>query len=91
MTPAEAAAIRTALAAWYERAQRDLPWRRTRDPYAVLVSELMLQQTRVTTALPYYHRFLERFPTVQALAAAYLVSTQTVDLPEVETTPSVQL
>ena len=70
MTPAEAAAIRTALAAWYERAQRDLPWRRTRDPYPVLVSELMLQQTRVTTALPYYHRFLERFPTVQALAAA---------------------
>lgn len=70
MTHAEAAAIRTALAAWYERAQRDLPWRRTRDPYPVLVSELMLQQTRVTAALPYYHRFLERFPTVQALAAA---------------------
>jgi A/G-specific adenine glycosylase len=47
-----------------------LPWRRTRDPYAIWVSEIMLQQTRVEAVLPYYQRFLERFPTVEALAAA---------------------
>ncbi len=49
---------------------RDLPWRRTRDPYAILVSEVMLQQTQVDRVLPYYTRFLERFPTVEDLAAA---------------------
>jgi len=57
---------------WYDRHQRDLPWRRTADPYAVWVSEIMLQQTQVQTVLPYYRRFLARFPTVQALAAASL-------------------
>ena len=51
-------------------ARRDLPWRRTRDPYAILVSEVMLQQTQVDRVLPYYTRFLERFPTVEDLAAA---------------------
>jgi A/G-specific adenine glycosylase len=55
---------------WYRRNRRDLPWRRTTDPYAVWVSEVMLQQTTVKTALPYYAAFLERFPTVEALAAA---------------------
>ena len=57
---------------WYGRHQRDLPWRRTSDPYAVWVSEIMLQQTQVQTVLPYYRRFLACFPTVQALAAASL-------------------
>lgn len=56
--------------AWYRRHRRDLPWRETRDPYRVWVSEVMLQQTQVTTALPFYAAFLKRFPTVGALAAA---------------------
>lgn len=55
---------------WYARMRRDLPWRRTRDPWHVLVSEVMLQQTRVTTVIPYYERFLARFPAPEALAAA---------------------
>ncbi|PDO11393.1 MAG: A/G-specific adenine glycosylase [Candidatus Reconcilbacillus cellulovorans] len=55
---------------WYRRHRRDLPWRRTRDPYRIWVSETMLQQTRVETVIPYYERFLERFPTVADLAAA---------------------
>jgi A/G-specific adenine glycosylase len=55
---------------WYRHAGRDLPWRRTRDPYAIWVSEVMLQQTRVATAIPYFERFLERFPTIASLAAA---------------------
>ncbi len=56
--------------AWYRRAKRDLPWRRTRDPYAIWISEAMLQQTRVETVIPYYERFLARFPSVQSLADA---------------------
>jgi A/G-specific adenine glycosylase len=55
---------------WFERHQRDLPWRRTRDPYAVWISEIMLQQTRVAAVIPYYARFLARFPDFAALAAA---------------------
>lgn len=55
---------------WYDRHARDLPWRRSRDPYHIWVSEVMLQQTRVETVLPYYQRFLAAFPTVQDLAAA---------------------
>jgi len=58
------------LLAWYEAARRDLPWRRTRDPYRIWVAEVMLQQTRVDTVVPYYERFLERFPTLADLAAA---------------------
>lgn len=58
--------------AWYTRHQRDFPWRKTRDPYHVWISEVMLQQTQVETVIPYYYRFLSRFPTVQALAAAPL-------------------
>ncbi|WP_422615018.1 A/G-specific adenine glycosylase [Cohnella caldifontis] len=58
------------LLAWYKRECRDLPWRRSRDPYAIWVSEIMLQQTRVETVIPYYHRFMERFPTIGDLAAA---------------------
>ena len=55
---------------WYRRNARDLPWRRTRDPYRIWVSEIMLQQTRVAAAVPYYERFLKRFPNVQSLARA---------------------
>ncbi|GGJ05730.1 adenine DNA glycosylase [Alicyclobacillus cellulosilyticus] len=58
------------LVAWYRAHHRRLPWRQTRDPYAILVSETMLQQTRVETVVPYYERFLRRFPTVRDLAAA---------------------
>jgi A/G-specific adenine glycosylase len=58
------------LLAWYDRHRRDLPWRRTRDPYAIWVSEVMLQQTRVSTVLGHYARFLGRFPNVSALAKA---------------------
>jgi len=60
------------LLAWYAVQGRDLPWRRTRDPYAVWLSEVMLQQTGVETVIPYYRRFLEAYPTVTALAAAPL-------------------
>ncbi|HEY6340586.1 MAG TPA: A/G-specific adenine glycosylase [Bryobacteraceae bacterium] len=63
-------AIRARLSRWYERNRRDLPWRRTRDPYAIWISEIMLQQTRVAAAIPYYERFLARFPDVQTLARA---------------------
>jgi A/G-specific adenine glycosylase len=56
--------------AWYSRVGRDLPWRRTRDPYQVLVSELMLQQTQVSRVLGFYEAFLARFPTLQAVGAA---------------------
>ena len=55
---------------WYREGHRDLPWRRQRDPYRIWLSEVMLQQTRAQTVIPYYERFLERFPTVEALAAA---------------------
>lgn len=57
---------------WFDREQRALPWRGVADPYRIWVSEIMLQQTQVTTVLPYYERFLETFPTVQDLAAADL-------------------
>jgi A/G-specific adenine glycosylase len=58
------------LLAWYRRARRDLPWRRTRDPYAIWVSEVMLQQTQVKTAIPYFERWMRQFPSVRALAGA---------------------
>lgn len=67
---AQRASAREALRAWFAANARDLPWRRTRDPYAIWVSEIMLQQTRVETVLRYWAPFLARFPTVQALAAA---------------------
>jgi A/G-specific adenine glycosylase len=66
----EAAALRRRLLAWYRCRRRDLPWRRTRDPYRIWVSEIMLQQTQVATATPYYQTFVERFPDVRALARA---------------------
>jgi A/G-specific adenine glycosylase len=66
----DAAAIRKKLARWYDRSKRDLPWRRTRDPYAIWVSEIMLQQTRVAAVIPYYEKFLMRFPNAATLAGA---------------------
>src|SRR5438876_1211618 len=70
LTGQDLAAFRGNLLAWFRHFQRDLPWRRTRDPYRVWLSEVMLQQTRVTAVVPYYERFLERFPNLHALAAA---------------------
>jgi A/G-specific adenine glycosylase len=67
---ADHAALRQALLAWYRRQRRDLPWRRSRDPYRVWLAEVMLQQTTVKTATPYYEAFLRRFPTLESLAAA---------------------
>src|SRR5438067_3231166 len=68
--PAHAQAFTRKLLAWWARAARDLPWRRTRDPYRVLVSEFMLQQTQVARVAEYYPRFLERFPDLESLARA---------------------
>lgn len=65
-----ASEIAESLSRWYERNARELPWRGSKDPYAVWVSEIMAQQTRIAVTLPYYERFMERFPTVRALAAA---------------------
>src|SRR6478672_8771736 len=62
--------IQDTVLAWYAESARDLPWRRTRDPYAILVSEVMLQQTQVARVVPRYLEWLERWPTVDALAAA---------------------
>ena len=67
---ARARAFGARLRAWYRRNHRDLPWRKTRDPYRVLISELMLQQTQVSRVLEFYARFLESFPTIQHLADA---------------------
>src|SRR2546421_12515761 len=63
-------AFQRALLGWYRRHGRDLPWRRTRDPYPILVSEFMLQQTQVATVVAYYEKWLGRFPTFTALARA---------------------
>jgi len=65
-------ALRRALLGWFDAERRELPWRTTRDPWAILVSEFMLQQTTVSAALPYYERFLARWPTPGDLAAARL-------------------
>lgn len=62
--------VRDALVRWYRQNQRDLPWRRRSDAYSIWISEVMLQQTRVDTVIPYYERFLARWPSVQALAGA---------------------
>jgi len=68
--PERGRALAGALVRWFRASNRDLPWRRTRDPYAIWVSEIMLQQTRVEAVVPYYDRFVARFPTVHALADA---------------------
>src|SRR5258706_8704774 len=67
---ADLADIRLALLTWFAAFARDLPWRYTRDPYHILVSEVMLQQTQVDRVVPRYQAFLDQFPTIEALAAA---------------------
>jgi A/G-specific adenine glycosylase len=67
---ADLANIRQSLLTWFANFARDLPWRRTRDPYRILVSEVMLQQTQVDRVVPRYHAFLDQFPTLEVLAAA---------------------
>jgi A/G-specific adenine glycosylase len=68
--PADRQRFRRRLLEWYRRNGRDLPWRQTRDPYRILVSEVMLQQTQVDRVLPKYHEWLEKYPTLAALASA---------------------
>ena len=70
ISAAELPQFRRRLLAWFQRSKRDLAWRRTRDPYRIWISEVMLQQTRVAAAVPYYRRFCARFPTVRSLARA---------------------
>ncbi len=70
LSGASLSCFRKNLLAWFSQFQRDLPWRRSKDPYCIWLSEIMLQQTRVAAAIPYYERFLDRFPTVQTLAGA---------------------
>jgi A/G-specific adenine glycosylase len=70
MSPKNIRAFRCSLLDWYRRYGRDLPWRRTHDPYAILVSEFMLQQTQVATVIPYYNEWLRRFPDFVSLARA---------------------
>jgi A/G-specific adenine glycosylase len=70
LTGRDLSSFRKQLLAWFRQFQRDLPWRRTKDPYRIWISEIMLQQTRVAAVIPYYERFLERFPDVRALAEA---------------------
>jgi len=67
---AQISALQTGLLDWYAANRRDLPWRQTRDPYRILLAEMMLQQTQVPRVLPRWHAWLERFPTLEALAAA---------------------
>src|SRR5437762_12399241 len=68
--PADRRRFRARLLAWYRRHGRDLPWRRTDDPYHILVSEIMLQQTQVDRVIPKYREFLARYPTFESLARA---------------------
>ena len=69
-SPENLPVFRRSLVRWYRRHGRDLPWRQTRDPYAILVSEFMLQQTQVATVIPYYHKWLRTFPDFASLARA---------------------
>ena len=64
------AAFIPALITWFEQEAADLPWRRTRNPYYIWLAEIMLQQTQVATVIPYYERFIEKFPTIAELASA---------------------
>ncbi|MCF8119904.1 MAG: A/G-specific adenine glycosylase [Deltaproteobacteria bacterium] len=72
LAPADLRQMQHALLKWYDANQRKLPWRRNNDPYGIWVSEVMLQQTRVNSVLPYYAAFMDRFPTIEALARADL-------------------
>ncbi|WP_077317998.1 A/G-specific adenine glycosylase [Virgibacillus proomii] len=66
----DSAAFQQDLIAWYQRNKRDLPWRKDQDPYKIWVSEVMLQQTKVDTVIPYFNRFIKKYPTPEALAEA---------------------
>src|SRR5215203_5206476 len=68
--PSQRQRFRRGLLAWYRLNGRDLPWRRTDDPYHILVSEVMLQQTQVDRVLPKYHEWLQKYPSLEALASA---------------------
>ncbi|CAB1128947.1 A/G-specific adenine glycosylase [Candidatus Hydrogenisulfobacillus filiaventi] len=81
VAPGPLTLFRRELAAWYRRHGRDLPWRRTRDPYAILVSEVLLHQTQVRTVIPVYEAFLARFPTLDALAGAPLAEVKAITDP----------
>src|SRR5256885_15154065 len=70
MRPFQPGTMQATVLAWYDRNGRDLPWRHTHDPYAILVSEVMLQQTQVSRVVPRYLAWLERWPNAAALAAA---------------------
>lgn len=70
LAPRQLTSLRRSLLAWYRANRRDLPWRRSRDPYRIWLAEIMLQQTRIAAVLPYYERFLARFPSVAQLARA---------------------
>ncbi len=70
MTQLQIQKFRSNLLAWYNQNKRDLPWRKNKDPYSIWLSEIMLQQTTVKTVIPYYERFLKKFPTLQSLAKA---------------------
>jgi A/G-specific adenine glycosylase len=68
LSPSQLKTFQTRLLEWFHAHKRDLPWRVSRDPYGIWIAEVMLQQTRIASVLPYYQRFLEKFPTVQSLA-----------------------
>jgi A/G-specific adenine glycosylase len=70
IAPVKYRAFRKRLLNWFERNARELPWRETKDPYRIWLSEVMLQQTRVASVIPYYQRFLDRFPSIESLASA---------------------
>ena len=70
LSPRTLASLQTRLLRWFGHHRRDLPWRASRDPYRIWVAEVMLQQTRIAAVIPYYDRFLDRFPNVRALARA---------------------
>ncbi|MGH9732383.1 MAG: A/G-specific adenine glycosylase, partial [Candidatus Acidiferrales bacterium] len=70
VSPRQLASLRRKLFAWYRANRRDFPWRRGRDPYRIWLAEIMLQQTRIAAVLPYYARFLARFPNIRELARA---------------------
>ncbi|MGB0385623.1 MAG: A/G-specific adenine glycosylase [Ardenticatenaceae bacterium] len=72
ISPESKGALHERLLEWYDTQARDLPWRNSNDPYAIWMSEIMLQQTKVATVIPYFERWMARFPTVEALAAAPL-------------------
>lgn len=79
--PEALAGFQQGVMTWYRQYGRDLPWRRTQDPYAIIVSEIMLHQTTVTTVGPVYAQFLERFPTVEVLHAAPLEEVKSITDP----------